>query len=34
MHWQSVVEKNITNDHKNDAIFTALAVDGGKEHNV
>ena len=33
MHWQSVVEKDITHDHKSDVIFNALAVGGGKGHN-
>ena len=34
LHWQSMAEKNITYDHKNDAIFNALAVGGGKGHNA
>ena len=34
VHWQSMAEKNITYDHKRDTIFTALAVDGGKQHNI
>ena len=34
LHWLSMAEKDITYDHKSDVIFNALAVDGGKEHNV